>query len=311
MPQRGSSANPHLDLMPSLSNYARCLRLPSLLVLVASSIWTLAAADSTAPIVPREMISLFNGRDLAGFYSWIPAFGRTDPDRVFTVVDQIDGAPALRISGQHFGGLLTHVRYADFRLVAEFRWGLLSWGKRRLRARDSGILLHCEGEDGNAVKAAGTPFNSPWLRSVEYQIIEGGTGDIIIVTGFDRNNPNLIAPRLTASVGPGGSRRWTPNGRPVEFDQGRIAWQHRDRARKDEVGFRGAHDVEKPPGEWNRIEAVCSGGDLVCYLNGVQVNEARNGTFRAGKILFQSEGAEIFFRRIELHPLTDATTAAR
>jgi len=31
--------------------------------------------------------------------------------------------------------------------------------------------------------------------------------------------------------------------------------------------------------------------------------EARDGSYTWGKLLFQSEGAEIYFRLIELHPL--------
>ncbi|MBI4626175.1 MAG: DUF1080 domain-containing protein [Verrucomicrobia bacterium] len=56
-------------------------------------------------------------------------------------------------------------------------------------------------------------------------------------------------------------------------------------------------------GEWNRLEAVCRGGDIALFVNGEQVNGGSDGSFTEGKILFQSEGAEIFFRRIELHPL--------
>ena len=72
---------------------------------------------------------------------------------------------------------------------------------------------------------------------------------------------------------------------------------------KDVLGFRGARDVEKPIGQWNLIEAICDGGDVTYSLNGVKVMEGRNGSFKSGRLLFQSEAAEIYFRRIELHPL--------
>jgi hypothetical protein len=49
---------------------------------------------------------------------------------------------------------------------------------------------------------------------------------------------------------------------------------------------------------------VCRGGDVTYYLNGVLVNAGTAGSLRHGRLLFQSEGAEIYFRRIELHPLT-------
>lgn len=253
---------------------------------------------SQAVVVPRETIVLFNGKDLTNFYTWIPGMGRSDPDKVFTVVDQIDGAPAIRASGQHFGGFVTERAYADYKLVVEFRWGLLTWAPRKDRARDSGILLHCTGEDGNA----NATFTSPWTRSVEYQMIEGGTGDIILVRGFERGKLKPFSTRLTSPT-LAGTRVWHPDGPPTAFDGGRIDWQHRDPAWKDVLGFRGARDAEKSVGEWNRIEVVCDGGMLDYFLNGIRVNGGTHSELTSGRLLFQSEGAEVFFRRIELHPL--------
>ena len=58
------------------------------------TILLLAAAGAAAQqaITPKETIHLFNGRDLGNFYAWLADSGRADPDKVFTVVDQIDGA---------------------------------------------------------------------------------------------------------------------------------------------------------------------------------------------------------------------------
>lgn len=260
-----------------------------------------AATPAEPPITPKETIVLFDGKtrnDLSMFYTWLPKFGNSDPDKVFTVVDQIDGEPAIRSSGQHWGGFVTKANYANYKLVCEFRWGSITWKPRADKTRDSGILLHAQGEDGNAAK----DFKSPWFRSVEYQIIEGGTGDIILVNGFDRGSDQPIAPKLTAKVAANG-KNWDPNGTPKEFSRGRIDWQYRDLGWKDVLGFRGAKDVDKPIGEWNLIEAYVEGGDVTYFLNGVKVMEGRNGSFTWGKLLFQSEGAEIFFRRIRLEPL--------
>ncbi len=257
-----------------------------------------ASATQEPVIVPRETISLFNGKDFSSFYTWLAKFRYEDADRVFTVVESIDGAPAIRISGQHYGGIITRSNYANYKLVAEFRWGSLTWRPRVGKSRDAGILLHCQGEDGNHVKT----FDSQWPRSVEFQIIEGGTGDILLVNGYDRGVAEPIAPRLTVAVQPG-KTIWDPHGTPTEFSTGRLDWQHRDLGWKDALGFRGSQDVENPTGDWNRIEAICEGGNVTYFLNGTKVNEGTNGTFREGKILFQSEGAEIFFRHIELQPL--------
>ena len=79
-----------------------------------------AAKDSDI-VVPREVISLFNGKDLSAFYTWLVNHGREDPLNVFSVVDQVDGAPAIRISGEVLGGLYTKQKFASYKLVAEFR----------------------------------------------------------------------------------------------------------------------------------------------------------------------------------------------
>lgn len=275
--------------------------LPRLLCLLfATFVLRTFAAESASPalIVPKDKIVLFNGKSLEGFYTWLPKFGHEDPDHVFTVVDAIDGAPAIRVSGQHYGGFVTKQNYANYKLVTEYRWGAVTWAPRKDRARDSGILLHGQGEDGAYAK----DFRGPWMRSVEYQIIEGGTGDIILVGGYDRKTGELTTPRLTCTVAPG-TQNWTPEGKLTEITKGRINWQYRDPAWKDTLGFRGPRDAEKPVGEWNRIEAICRGGDVTYFLNGIKVMAGINGTLTSGKLLFQSEGAELYFRRIELHPL--------
>jgi hypothetical protein len=122
--------------------------LPALLAFTAGLLSSAFAAAPDRPkdvIVPREVIRLFNGKDLSGFYTWLPKFGRADPDKVFTVVDRIDGAPAVRASGQHYGGFVTLANYADYKLVLEYRWGDVTWKPRDDRARDSGILIHGQG----------------------------------------------------------------------------------------------------------------------------------------------------------------------
>ena len=45
------------------------------------------------------------------------------------------------------------------------------------------------------------------------------------------------------------------------------------------------------------------GGKLTYYVNGKLVNAASDSSFKDGRIMIQSEGAEIYFRRIELQPL--------
>jgi hypothetical protein len=61
--------------------------------------------------------------------------------------------------------------------------------------------------------------------------------------------------------------------------------------------------VENPAGQWNTLECVCAGDSITNILNGKIVNKGTGASHTKGKILFQSEGAEVFFKRIELLPL--------
>jgi len=62
-------------------------------------------------------------------------------------------------------------------------------------------------------------------------------------------------------------------------------------------------DAEKPTGEWNTIEVVCDGHKITNIVNGVVVNEGSMASVTKGKIVLQSEGAEVFYRKVELTPL--------
>lgn len=276
---------------------ARCL-----LVGVYVAVALLATGDAEAgdAITPTETIYLFDGNELTGFYTWLVGHKHDDPDGVFTVVDQVDGAPAVRISGEHYGGLITKDEYANYHLIAEFRWGLVTWGGRKNRAKDSGIMLHCQGPDGSAA----SDFTSPWMRSVECQIIEGGVGDFILVGGYDSSGERHVT-KLTATVSMDrdGEYVYDRNGESKEFEGGRINWYGRDPDWQDVLGFRGREDVESPDGQWTRVEVICDGDKVTNIVNGKVVNVGTRSSLTSGKILLQSEGAELYFRRLELRPL--------
>lgn len=61
--------------------------------------------------------------------------------------------------------------------------------------------------------------------------------------------------------------------------------------------------MESKLGEWTTVECVCDGATLTVSVNGVKVNHAYNVTPAAGKILLQTEGFEVYFRKFEIHPL--------
>src|SRR5689334_6762890 len=107
-----------------------------------------AQVNQTSPsIIPEtEVVRLFNGKDLTGLYTWLKDTGYRDPKRVFSVTDG-----QLRISGAVPGYIGTTGVFENYHLIVEYRWGAETYGAKTVR--NSGILLHARGPDGNP---------SPW-----------------------------------------------------------------------------------------------------------------------------------------------------
>ena len=233
-------------------------------------------------------IKLFNGRNLNGWYTYIKGKGKnTDPLNVFTVEKGM-----IRISGEEFGCITTNDEFENYKLSVKFKWGDETYAPRTEKARDSGILLHSVGEDG---ASSGT-----WMYSIECQIIEGGTGDFIVV-GDGSSSFSVTSP--VAAEKQGNSYVFEPSGNKATINSGRINWFGRDPEWKDAKDFRGRNDVEKPVGKWNLIECLVQGNEIHIYLNGKLVNQAFDVKPHKGKIQIQSEGAEIFFKKIIITPL--------
>ena len=230
-----------------------------------------AVPQATLPTIPahKAAVVLFDGRDLTSFDTFLTSKGlNSDPGHVFQVEDGV-----IHVSGKEMGYLITKQSYHDYYLRAEFKWGEGTYGSREGKARDSGILFNVQGEQ------------KVWPRSVEFQIIEGGTGDFWMTDG-------------AALTGKDGTRVTGPTGSSMKIDRfGKGPWEN-------VVGFRDpVGEVEKPHGEWNVLELVTQGRDVKQYVNGKLVNEGTDPSPTEGKILFQSEGAEVYFRNMKLYPL--------
>lgn len=263
----------------------RCL-IVLLGIFVLAPLWSIN--DGNNPGKKSPVVKLFNGKNLDGWYIYIKDRGKnSDPKKVFTVTDG-----SIRISGEEFGCITTNDEFENYRLVAEFRWGDETFSPRTDKARDSGILLHSVGEDGGSDRT--------WMHSIECQVIEGGTGDFIVV-GDGSNNFRLTCP--VAKEKQGSSYVFKEGGDTATVNSGRVNWFGRDPEWKDVKGFRGGQDVEKETGKWNRVECIAKGKEIIVYLNGKLVNHAVNALPRKGKIQIQSEGAEIFFRKVTLQSL--------
>lgn len=254
----------------------------------------------SSSFTPVKMKSIFNGKDLRGWDVYIgplydsikkdfagdPIGLNKDPNQVFAVVQE-DGKPAIRISGENFGGISTQEEFSNYHLRLEFKWGKLRWNPKRNAKRDSGILYHAVGPH-----AADWLF---WMRSQEFQIQEGDCGDYWGCGGAFADIPatkqgenkfiyTADAPVLTF-------RNKGPNGRNC---------------------IKRA-DTEKPSGEWNTIDLYCFGDTSVHMVNGKVVmvlyklrQPENNGDkpLTKGKIQIQSEGAEVFYRNLEVEEIS-------
>ncbi len=222
---------------------------------------------TTSNAADKKVVHLLNGKDLSNFYTFI----RNSTDRkngpdLNKDPDKVYTYQdgVLRVSGQHMGYLATKKSYGNYRLVAEFKWGGKTWDGKG-RGRDAGLFFNATGED------------VLFMKSQECQLLEGGTGDLCLIRGAD----------LTVK-GVNGVKR---------FDRpGKGEW-------KNELGFRGPDEVEKPLGEWNTIEIINHNGRIKLSINGRVMVDGRKADPKSGKILIQSNNAELFYRRLDLYPL--------
>ncbi len=241
------------------------------------------------PIAPTGTIQLWNGKDLTGLYTWLKDTKRADPRQVFSVRDGL-----LHVSGDGYGYLATDKAYRDYHLIVEYRWGKKTDGGKHVR--NSGILLNAIGPDGSA---GGT-----WMACIECQLAQGCVGDLIPIRGRDRTGAVIpVAFSAETVLGADQRPRWQAGGKVRAFTAGQLWWSRHEAGFQELLDTRGRHDVESPLGQWTRVECLCRGRRLQILVNGTRVNECFDVFPSAGKILLQSEGFEINFRRFELRPL--------
>lgn len=248
--------------------------------------------DASSEEVTERIELLKDGNISKHWYVWLKGDGRdSDPNKVFTA----EGG-TLKVSGAGMGCVTTRKAYRDYRLTLEFRYVDSDVQLNKCEARDGGILFHSTGRDG--------AFWGIWMSSFEYNIIQGATGDLIVV-GDGKGKPGVY--RCKGRVDPDSMgkdwQRWSPDGKVVAIvDWGRIrrpdvspAWRNRE----DEP----LSPNEKPIGEWNKAEIVCRGDMAEFYFNGMKTGEYWDLNPSSGRIQLQSEGFGIEYRNIVLEPV--------
>jgi hypothetical protein len=261
---------------------------------LASALAALTCAASAADAGPWK--SLFNGKDLGGWSTWIsmqptsdnmkvPTSVRglnKDPRGVFTVVDGM-----LRVSGEEWGSVSTLKEYENFHLKFEFKWGSKKWAPRENAMRDSGLLYYAVGKEGAQ--------SGHWMRSHEFQLQEGDCADYHSLDGV------------------------TVDAHVSDANQGDWKFYQYDPAQPLRTGLKARilkqGNFEKPSGEWNTMEVIADGKTLVHIVNGHEVLRMTNSRqlvngkpvpLTRGKFSIQSEGAEAFYRNILVRKLKGA-----
>ncbi len=150
------------------------------------------SADGAGP-----WVSLFNGKDLTGWYTFLQKHGKNhDPDRVVTIED---GAIHLYKHAPEgstvvMGYIGTEKEYGNYHIRFQYRWGTKKFQPRLKMKRDAGFYYHILGPD------------AVWPRALQYQVEETDVGDLIALHGFQldtwvsprtsgRRHPNLSGPR--------------------------------------------------------------------------------------------------------------------
>lgn len=244
--------------------------------------------DDPIPEVPKGTVALFNGIDLEGWDLWVnPDAPHVPADSLFTVVDGV-----IHVSGQGLGGITTRKAYKNYRLTMEYRFVGDAYYSRVGNTADGGLLFHCVGPEG-----AG--YSNIWHISFECNLIQGRTGDLIMVN----NNPAYMH-ILAATSTVDSLQRWVPEGGRVLSQEGagRINNLYYDPTWED-IDTQPVIWPEKPYGEWNTIELICKGDTADYIFNGVLVNRLTGLRPSGGRIQLQSENHGIEYRNIVISAL--------
>lgn len=265
------------------------------------------------PELQSSWTSLWNGKDLSGWHTYlgtpfnretdslgnsIAAFGVDhDPMEIIKVVETPDGS-AIRISGVAWGMLYSEAEFKNYHLKLKVKWGEDMHAPREKGPRDSGLLYHGFGEPGSA---------NYWMGSQELQVQEGDMGDYWPVGDVAIDIPSEPLDDKYYIYKEGADLRTYYFAEILESDR-------HDSLAKRRV-FKGLN-AEKPHGQWNEVELVVLGDSSVHIVNGKVVMRLFNsrkmssGTpLNYGRIILQSEGAEVFYKDIILQPIKEVPEA--
>lgn len=211
-----------------------------------------------------------------------------DPKNVFSF--EKDGKETvLHISGEIYGALSSKNEYENYHLKLQYKWGDRKWEPRLQRERDSGLLYHCVGPHG--------AFWNVWMQSQEMQVQEGDCGDYYALAKTLMDIPAVKG----------------EDGKEFDYQKGAEMQPFSSVTRLPPGHCNKGFDNEKPHGKWNTVELICMGDTSLHIVNGKVVMALFNSKYQnpekeiapltRGKIQIQSEGAEIFYKKIEVRSI--------
>jgi hypothetical protein len=215
----------------------------------------------------------------------IPPLGLGNKNNVFSVIQE-DGEDILKITGEIFGSLMTKKDYENYHLKFQVKWGEKLWEPMLTALRNNGLLYHSIGEHGKGL------WNT-WMTSLEFEVENTNFGDFITIN--DQGNIRAKCPAIKKE----GKYYYDEKAPLVNF-----GWKPFDAGRC----FKNK-DLEKPLGEWTTIELICYKdmslhiieGEVVAAVYQAEFYNGKNWIpMTKGKLQLQSEGAETYFKNIEI-----------
>jgi hypothetical protein len=233
-------------------------------------------ANAPQPEVASEWKPLFNGKNLDGFTVFLDRSGKNNDEKgIFKVENgmlHIMDLPESTAT-QETGYLATNKTYGDFHLRLQYKWGTKRWAPRATLARDSGIHYFLTAED------------KVWGNALECQIEEGVTGDLYNLNGYYALEAKVVDPMPR-------QKTFSATGTLTALTGNRL--------------IRG--ETVDSLTDWNTVEVIVKGNSSTHIVNGRTVMQVENVTrlgqpVREGRIAFQAEAAEMWYRNVEIRML--------
>lgn len=248
-------------------------------------------ATPAMALEPGKWQELFNGKDLTG---WSPLIEKvapgTDPAGHVVVRDGAIQMYADTPAGTMvpFGTIIHERMFARFHLSLEYAWGKEKFPPRHEAIRDAGLLYH--------IVDPVRPGAGIWPESVECQIQEGDTGDIV-----------PIGTKLLTWLNPEPAKAPEGQGIPGMLpEEGGVA---EDFGKGKYVGrYPEADRLEG----WNTVEAIVQADESAVHkINGVirarliLMADSKGQPLGSGKLGLQLEGAAIQYRNVRIRELPE------